>query len=103
MNWVLTIGVDKFYLTEQEKESYLKAVNIGVKYVQIRGMILGTSFQSLVQKQALEGKWQCEWGKWHEKNGECMCGYDYVPLQDGTYRKIEKPVSELMEISEGKE
>lgn len=77
-DWILTIGIDKFTLTEREKEYYVSNVNKGAKYVQVRGMLLSTGFQTLVQKEALEGKWQCELGNWHNKNAECFCSSEYV-------------------------
>lgn len=82
-DWVLTIGIDKFYLTKEEKDFYLESIAKGSKYVVIdTNKILGTSFQSLVSQQELsdgaylaKGMEQCSFGKWHK--GTCMCGIDY--------------------------
>lgn len=94
MEWVLTIGIDKFNLTAEEKERYLTAVNQGAKYVQIRGMILGSTFQTLVQKEVLDGRWECEYGKWHKNGTECYCGSEFIE-KDGKYIEIEKPNKDL--------
>lgn len=81
-NWVLTIGIEKFYLTEAEKEAYLGAVNKGAKYVEFDGMVLGNNFQSLVSlqviktnKQLEEGYWSCENGSLHGRGEICNCTF----------------------------
>lgn len=50
MSWTLTVGIDKFILTDQEKEFYLQAINAGEKHIQVkRGLFVGTNYQSLVE------------------------------------------------------
>ncbi len=76
--WCIVIGIDKFYLTEQEKNYYLTSINKGAKYVDLGGMVLGPNFQSLVSldtieesKQLEEGKFKCEYGRWHKNVCDC--------------------------------
>lgn len=50
MSWTLTVGIDKFILSDQEKDFYLQSINSGDKHIQIkRGLFVGTNYQSLVQ------------------------------------------------------
>lgn len=78
--WLIVIGIDKFYLTEKEKDYYLTAIMSGVKFVDLGDKVLGANFQYMVKDTAVEetkmlseGKWQCEKGKWHTKGWECTC------------------------------
>jgi hypothetical protein len=79
MKYVLTIGIDKFNLTQEEADFYIKAVDNGMKYVKIGDMVLGTSFQTLVPlertqeaKRLAEGQFKCSFGKWHDKGDQCI-------------------------------
>ncbi len=48
--WILTVGIDKYFLTPEEKEFYIEAKNKGAEHVQLRdSMILSTKFISLVE------------------------------------------------------
>lgn len=84
--WVIVIGIDKFYLTEEEKTYYLKAVGSGVKFVDLGDKILGTNFQYMAKDSAYEetkmieeGKYQCKFGKWHTNGWECTCSTKSLP------------------------
>lgn len=93
-NWILTIGIDKFYLTDKQKDFYIQSVNAGVKYVLIdEYKLLGTSFQSLVNEKAIEetemlkaGKAKCEYEKWHK--GSCLCGRQFEIVNGKAIEKI---------------
>lgn len=96
--WKLIIGIEAYYLTDSQKDFYLDAVNKGVKYVALdEKRYLGTQFQTLVHLDVIDeskkmdtGKWQCSYGKWHEKGWDCNCGkklvFDEVTK---TYKEIE--------------
>lgn len=85
-DWVLTIGIDKFYLTEKEKDFYLESINKGAKYVAIDSQkLLGTNFQSLVSMQELsdsehlaKGEEKCKYGKWHRGSCACFLTYEII-------------------------
>jgi len=103
-NWILTIGIDKFYLTEKEKVFYLESIDKGAKYISIGDKILGTTFQTLINKSVIEetkalneGKKQCEYGKWHDKNASCFCGTRWIMSIDGVAREV----PHNYELSEG--
>lgn len=50
MSWTITVGIDKFMLTDQEKDFYLHAVSSGEKHIQVKkGLFIGANYQSLVQ------------------------------------------------------
>jgi hypothetical protein len=78
--WIIVIGIEKFYLTDKEKNYYLSALNTGVKFVDMGDKILGANFQYMAKtsvfeetKMLDEGKWRCEFGKWHTKGWACSC------------------------------
>ncbi len=96
-DWVLTIGIDKFFLTFEEKEHYLKSVERGAKFVQVRDKVLGVSFQSLAPKQELEGKYKCDSGNWHTKGAECYCDGEWITLEDGTSKFVENKLVQSQE------
>jgi hypothetical protein len=91
-DWILTIGIDKYYLSEKQALFYKHAVNQGVKAIEVEpGKILGPNMQSLVHKSVIEetkalseGKWQCPKGKWHVKNVQCFCEAKYKQLPNGS-------------------
>ncbi len=89
LDYILTIGTKEFRLTEKEKNYYLEAVNRGAKYVEIRGMFLGTSFLSLTHKKSLEGKWMCEKGVWHSNGFDCTCGVEFI-TEGNTIKMLSK-------------
>lgn len=93
-DWVLTIGIDKYYLTSEQKEFYLKSIADGNKYVVIDNKYLGVSFQSLVHKDVIEetkmindGKYRCVYNKWHPNGVSCSCRYSYK-IEDGKAIRI---------------
>lgn len=93
-NWILTIGIDKFYLTEEQKDFYLESVGEGSKYVVIDNKYLGVNFQSLVSKVTVEetkmlesGKSLCDYGKWHWNLRDCACSWNYE-IEDGRAVKV---------------
>lgn len=78
--WLIVIGIDKFYLTDKEKDYYLQAITSGVKFVDLGDKVLGANFQYMAKDTAItetkmldEGKWLCPKGKWHTKGWECTC------------------------------
>lgn len=78
--WLIVIGIDKFYLTEKEKAYYLSAITSGVKFVDLGDKVLGANFQYMAKTSAIEetkmldeGKWLCPKGKWHGKGWDCTC------------------------------
>lgn len=89
-DWVLTIGIDKYYLTEKQTKFYLSSIDKGAKYVAVdENKMLGTNFQSLVHvsvkeetRQLDSGRWQCEKGRWHNKGAECFCGQTFEKSGD---------------------
>ena len=92
-NWILTIGIDKFYLTDEEKDFYLVSISHGNKYVSFQDKILGANLQSLVNisiteetKMIESGKKKCEFGKWHSVLRNCSCNLHI--LIDGNTAKI---------------
>lgn len=49
--WVLTVGIDKYFLTPEEKEFYMEAKAKGAEVVQLRdSLIVSTKFVSLVEE-----------------------------------------------------
>ena len=49
--WILTVGIDKYFLTDDEKKFYLEAKVKGAEIVQLReNLYLSTKFQSLVEE-----------------------------------------------------
>ena len=42
--WIIVYGIDKFYLTNEEKQYFLKSLENGAKFVQIQGSILTDKF-----------------------------------------------------------
>ena len=81
-DWIIVIGIERFYLTDKEKEYYLQAINNGVKYVDLGDKVLGSNFQYLAKNTAIEeakmldeGKWLCDKGKWHTKGWQCTCEF----------------------------
>jgi hypothetical protein len=103
--WKLTIGIEPFYLTEDQKDFYLKAINNGVKYVQLDDKtFVGNSFQSLVHLDTLEenkkiekGKWKCSYGKWHTEGWSCNCNLELV-FDEKTGKYIEVPKKDLTKV-----
>ena len=50
MSWILTVGIDKFILTDQEKDFYVDMVRRGEKHIQIKkDMYVSPNYQSLVE------------------------------------------------------
>lgn len=94
-DYVLTIGIDKFYLSEQEANFYLSSIDKGAKYVKIGDLTLGTSFQSLVHKNALEGKYQCDTGEWHTKGAECYHNGEWKELPNGKMMFVENKLKKV--------
>lgn len=89
--WLVVIGIDKFYLTEQEKEYYLSAISGGVKFVDLGDKVLGANFQYMAKNTAIEetkmldeGKWLCKSGKWHSKGWDCTCENKIEQITTGT-------------------
>lgn len=93
--WILTIGIDKFRLTPDEHDKYLEAVNKGARYVVIQGNVLSTQFQTLVRKESLEGKWQCDYGKWHALTADCLCNSEFRQLPNGSISVTDKPNTDV--------
>jgi hypothetical protein len=86
--WIVVIGIDKFYLTEKEKEYYLQAISSGAKFVDLGDKILGSNFQYMAQNAAIEetkmldeGRWFCSKGKWHQKGWDCTCENITLPTR----------------------
>ena len=78
--WLIVIGIDKFYLTDKEKDYYLSAIKAEVKFVELEDKVLGANFQYIAKDTAIEetkmldeGKWLCPKGKWHGAGWECTC------------------------------
>lgn len=97
-DWILTIGIDKYYITEAEANFYTSSVEKGAKIIAIRPTLsVSSNLQSLVHKSEVEatkaieaGKWQCEHGNWLSKHiKECTCIKSYVLTEEGTYREVE--------------
>ena len=97
-DWILTIGIDKYYLTEKEADFYSKSVERGAKIIAIRPTLsVSSNLQSLVHKSEVEatkaieaGKWQCTHGNWQPKSiRTCSCTKSYVLTEEGTYREVE--------------
>ena len=54
MNYILTVGIKDFLLTEEQKDLYLTAVERGAKQVQLSdSLFVSTNFQSLVAEDEL--------------------------------------------------
>ena len=50
MSWKLVIGIEQFFLTDQEKEFYVRAVSSGEQHIQIKlGLFVGPKYQSLAE------------------------------------------------------
>jgi hypothetical protein len=85
MRYRITIGINHYYLSEEEKEFYLKSISIGQDYVVLKsGKILSKQFMDIVSEQAVkeaenidlklsEGRWECDFGAWHYSGNECNC------------------------------
>lgn len=107
-DWVLTIGIQKFYITEKQKDFYLKSVQEGQKFVVLdETKVLGTNFQTLVHSSELDitkqldtGKWTCDKGKVHAKGAVCMCGKHYEIGTDGIGRLVDGDEPERLESGE---
>lgn len=53
MTWTLTIGIDRFILTDQEKDFYLQCVQNGDKHIQIKsGLYVDPNYKSLVENMS---------------------------------------------------
>lgn len=79
--WKLVVGIEAFYLTDREKEFYLTSISKGAKFVQVNEyLMLGANFQSLQHEEVMterdqieDGRFKCEYGRWHSKAWKCMC------------------------------
>lgn len=107
-DWIITIGIDKFFVTEKQKDFYLQAITAGNKYVVLDDTkVLGTNFQTIVHisekditKQLESGKWQCEKGKFHAKESICTCGKQYVQGENGNFYLAEVNENNQLESGE---
>ncbi len=94
--WKIIIGIDNYYLSEEDKNFYLNAIAQGQSYVALKnGLILSKNFQSIVSVKMLEdflkieaGKWQCTTGKWHWNKDECDCGREYKLIDPLASQKL---------------
>lgn len=81
MNWIIAFATEKFYVTEQDAEFYMKQVATGKKFVALKnGMMLSDRALYVIPTQVIEdskkleaGKYMCESGKWHSKGATCVC------------------------------
>ena len=78
--WKLTVGIDHFWLNEEEKNTLLQGMSGGKEFVVLKsGLMIATrAIQTLVPREVIEttenlddGKFECEYGKWH--NEVCIC------------------------------
>lgn len=83
--WKLIIGIQTHLISNEEKEYYMKCVNAGKQYCEIKGAILSTKFQTITQddrEQAYElidqGMKKCQYGTWHNAIQECHCNQTLV-------------------------
>ena len=56
--WELAYGKDKFYLTDKEKESFLKGVAMGAKYIVVGNLVLSPNFSYLAPAKERRPKWE---------------------------------------------
>lgn len=54
--WEITYGIEKLYLTDDEKEYFLDQVNQGLRWVEVNGYILTDKFTHIRPNQRLEGR-----------------------------------------------
>jgi len=101
----ITIGIRSYWITKEEMEKYMtERTKPGAEYVALRDhmMILPVKFQDIVHRSVIEdsekvekGHYQCEYGKWHQKDGSCYCGDKWIEESDGTIR-LEKAAPHLL-------
>lgn len=93
--WKIFIGTRHYYLTDKEKDYYLKSLSEGNDYCALRNglLILPKNMQGLhhiaieEQTEKLDkGMYQCPFNKWHTRNAECLCDREYE-IVDGVARE----------------
>ena len=79
--WRLTIGINHYWLSNEEKEYYLKSIDGGAdKVVLESGLILSKNFLDIAPKNMVEdsnvldkGGWYCSSRVLHESGEQCYC------------------------------
>jgi hypothetical protein len=96
-DYILTIGLDKYPLTEKERDYYMQMVEKGAKFVDLgNGRVFGVNMQSLVHKNVSKGMWGCDFGGWHGRDAECFCNGEWEKLPSGQMAFVQK--TELKKI-----
>lgn len=92
MRYRVTIGINHYYLSEEERDFYLKSISQGQDYVVLKsGKILSRNFMDIVPDSAIsdaedidlklsEGRWQCDYNSWHFSGNDCNCE-KYIEIQ----------------------
>ena len=90
-NWRVTIGIDYYFLTEEEKNFYLRAVQAGQEFAVLKnGLVLTKNFQTIISMEIvndfekIEKGWlQCPTGRWHPSEiDKCYCDKK-IEIHDG--------------------
>src|SRR5689334_5235324 len=114
--WRITIGIQRHWVTTEEKDVYLRSIAQGMDLVPIRGgtIFLGKNPQEIIHCAALEesrkieeyrkeGKYQCAFGSWHKDGATCYCNMEFIETDEGTMRLQEKTDKPLLEAGDTKQ
>ena len=103
----ITIGIRSYWITQEELNKYMvERVQPGVEYVSLRNglLFLPVKFQDVVHRSVIEdsekiegGRWQCDYGNWHNVGGECRCNIEMIEGEDGMVRLQQKSAPALPE------
>jgi hypothetical protein len=106
--WSITIGIEKHWVTTEEKDFYLKCINNGEVLVALRGgtILLGKNVQQIAHCKALElsrqieeyrkeGKYQCDYGEWHPNGVECKHNVKLIENGDN-FVMVEREPQDLL-------
>ncbi len=58
VSWLIVYGLDKFYLTDDERQYFLDSIEGGAKFVQIKGNILTDRFSHITKVEVEHEDWK---------------------------------------------
>ena len=106
--WRITIGIQRHWVSTEEKDIYLKSISKGMELVPLRNgtLVLGKNAQEIIHYAAIEesrqieeyrkeGKYQCDHGHWHASGTTCMHNVEMVELDERTIRLEERKPGQL--------
>jgi hypothetical protein len=106
--WRITIGIQRHWVTTEEKDAYLTSISKGMELVPLRNgtLVLGKNAQEIIHCSAIEesrqieenrkeGKYQCDHGHWHALGTTCMHNVEMIEVDDKTIRLEERKPGQL--------